>query len=191
MDEKIYTVAEISNQIQATLNKYIPSVWIEGEVSNYYRSRAGHIYFSLKDDQALLNCVLWSRKADALSFKIEDGMDLLIFGQITSYKLQSQYQVNVEKVQAGGKGRLYLAFERLKKKLSEEGLFSDEVKQKIPKYPKRIGVVTTAEGAAIRNILNVSKRRNPSVEFVIYPSMVQGDAASGTIIKGIEAFNKL
>src|SRR6056297_2931454 len=136
MDEQIYTVAEISNQIQTTLNKYIPSVWIEGEVSNYYRSRAGHIYFSLKDDQALINCVLWSRKADNLSFKIEDGMDMLVFGQITSYKQQSQYQINVQKVQAGGKGRLYLAFERLKKKLSEEGLFADDLKKELPTYPQ-------------------------------------------------------
>lgn len=191
MDEKIYTVSEISNQIHSVLTQFIPSVWIEGEVSNYYRSRAGHVYFSLKDDQALINCVLWSRKADSLSFKIEDGMDMVIFGQVTSYKQQSQYQINVEKVQPGGKGRLYLAFERLKKKLSEEGLFSDELKQKLPSYPNTIGVVTSAEGAAVRDILNVSKRRNPAVQFIIYPSMVQGDKASGTIIKGIKTFNKL
>ncbi|MCF7886608.1 MAG: exodeoxyribonuclease VII large subunit [Candidatus Marinimicrobia bacterium] len=191
MDEKIYTVSEISDRIQQVLGDFIPAVWIEGEVSNYYRSRAGHIYFSLKDDQALINCVLWSRKADALSFKIEDGMDMVVFGRVTSYKPQSQYQINVDKVQAGGKGRLFLAFERLKKKLSEEGLFSDELKQKLPEYPNRIGVVTSAEGAAIRDILNVSKRRNPAIEFVIYPSMVQGDKAAQTIINGIETFNKL
>jgi len=191
MDEKIYTVSEISNRIQEVLNNFIPAVWIQGEVSNYYQSRAGHIYFSLKDEQALINCVLWSRKADNLTFKIEDGMDMMVLGQITSYKLQSQYQVDVEEVQPGGKGRLFLAFERLKKKLSEEGLFSDELKQKLPLYPDRIGVVTSAEGAAIRDILNVSRRRNPSIEFVIYPSMVQGDTAADTIIQGIETFNRL
>src|SRR6056297_3648049 len=131
MGEKIYTVSQISNRIKKVLSDFIPSVWVEGEVSNYYRSRAGHVYFSLKDDNALINCVLWSRKADNLSFKIEDGMDMLVFGQITSYKQQSQYQINVQKVQAGGKGRLYLAFERLKKKLSEEGLFADDLKKEL------------------------------------------------------------
>ncbi|HMA62586.1 MAG TPA: exodeoxyribonuclease VII large subunit [bacterium] len=191
MGEKIYTVSQISNRIKKVLSDFIPSVWVEGEVSNYYRSRAGHVYFSLKDDNALINCVLWSRKADNLSFRIEDGMDMAVFGQVTSYQRQSQYQINVDKVQAGGKGKLFLAFEKLKKKLSKEGLFDDELKQKLPKYPDRIGVVTSAEGAAIRDILNVGKRRNPSVEFVIFPSMVQGDKAAGTIIKGIETFNRL
>ncbi|MCF7741470.1 MAG: exodeoxyribonuclease VII large subunit [Candidatus Marinimicrobia bacterium] len=191
MDEKIYTVSQISNRIQEVLGDFIPPVWVEGEVSNYYRSRAGHVYFSLKDDNSLINCVLWSRKADNLSFRIEDGMDMAVFGRVTSYQRQSQYQINVDKVQAGGKGKLFLAFEKLKKKLSKEGLFDDDLKQKIPQYPDRIGVVTSAEGAAIRDILNVAKRRNPSVEFVIFPSMVQGDKAAGTIIKGIETFNRL
>jgi len=190
MDEEIYTVSDISNKINDIVRNYIPPVWVEGEVSNYYRSRSGHIYFSLKDENALINCVIWSRKADRISFKIKDGLNLAVYGDITTYKAQSEYQIQVEKVKSAGKGQLFLEFQKLKKKLSEEGLFKEKLKQEIPNWPDKIGVVTSAEGAAIRDILNVSVRRNPSIEFIIYPSLVQGSSAADTIIKGIQTFNQ-
>ena len=118
MQDNIYTVSEISNRINTIIEQYIPPVWVEGEVSNYYRSRAGHIYFSLKDENSVINCVLWSYKADRLSFKIEDGMNILVSGNITTYKAQSEYQINVDKIKTAGKGKLYLAFQKLKNKLN-------------------------------------------------------------------------
>jgi exodeoxyribonuclease VII large subunit len=191
MEEKIYSVSEISREIKRVIEQFIPPVWVEGEISNYSASRAGHVYFSLKDDTALINCVIWRSIAGRIPFHLTNGMNVTVRGDVITYAAQSQYQINVKEVRAAGLGSLYLAFEALKNKLSNEGLFAPELKKPIPAYPKRVGVVTSYTGAAIRDILQVSQRRNPAVEMVVFPAQVQGDKAADTIIEGIETFNRL
>jgi exodeoxyribonuclease VII large subunit len=191
MEEHIYSVSEISQEIKSVIERFITPVWVEGEVSNYSLSRAGHIYFSLKDQFALIKCVIWKNIANSIPFQISDGMHLLVYGDITAYSAQSQYQINISEIRAAGLGTLYLAFEALKKKLDKEGLFDESKKKALPKLPRRIGVVTSVTGAAIQDILRISERRNPSIEIVIYPAQVQGEGAADTIVKGIEVFNKL
>ncbi len=185
----ILTVSEVADRIEAVINDYLPSVYVEGEVSNYYRSKAGHIYLSIKDDKALVNCVVWSYNANRIKFQIEDGMRVVIFGDVVTYKLRSQYQIKVLSIRPSGLGNLYLAFEELKAKLEKEGLFDPEHKKPIPKYPTRIGVITSPTSAAVRDIIQVSGRRNPAVQLVIYPAVVQGEEAAATVIDGIRYFN--
>lgn len=191
MEERIYSVSEVSLEIKRVIERYIPPVWVEGEISNYSVSRAGHVYFSLKDDNALINCVMWRNVAGSIPFLMAAGMRVIVYGDVIIYTGQSQYQINVKQVRAAGMGSLYLAFEALKKKLSDEGLFDPEIKKPIPLYPKRIGVVTSISGAAVRDIIEVSGRRNPSVQLVIFPAQVQGEKAADTIIQGIQTFNRL
>ena len=191
MEERIYTVSEISQEVKRVIEQFISPVWIEGEVSNYSVSRVGHVYFSLKDQFSLINCVIWKNIAFSIPYQITTGMRLLVHGNVTTYSAQSQYQINIIEVRAAGLGSLYIAFEALKEKLSSEGLFDDSRKVSIPKYPRSIGVVTSPTGAAVRDILQISERRNPSVKIVIFPAQVQGKSAADTIVKGIEVFNKL
>jgi len=191
MEERIYSVSEVSLEIKRVIERYIPPVWVEGEISNYSVSRAGHVYFSLKDDNALINCVMWRNVAGSIPFLMAAGMRVIVYGDVIIYTGQSQYQINVKQIRAAGMGSLYLAFEALKKKLSDEGLFDPEIKKPIPLYPKRIGVVTSISGAAVRDIIEVSGRRNPSVQLVIFPAQVQGEKAADTIIRGIQTFNRL
>lgn len=191
MAERIYTVTEIARDIKRVVEQFIAPVWVEGEVSNFTISRAGHIYFSLKDQTAVLNCTIWRSQSLSIPFQIVNGMRLLVFGNITTYAMQSQYQLNVQQVRAAGLGSLYLAFEALKKKLSAEGLFDAERKKPIPLYPTRIGLITSESGAALRDFLQISRRRNPSIAIYIYPALVQGAEAAATIIAGIKLFNRL
>ncbi|MBN2600695.1 MAG: exodeoxyribonuclease VII large subunit [Candidatus Marinimicrobia bacterium] len=191
MEEKIYSVSEISLEIKRVIEQFIPPVWVEGEISNYSISRIGHVYFSLKDENALINCVIWRNIAGSIPFHLAPGMRVIVRGDILTYSAQSQYQINVKEIRAAGIGSLFIAFEALKSHLSREGLFAPELKKPIPAYPKRIGVVTSITGAAVRDIIEVSGRRNPAVQLVIYPAQVQGEKAADTIIEGIEVFNRL
>ncbi len=191
MEERIYTVSEIARDIKRVIEQFIAPVWIEGEVSNFVISRIGHIYFSLKDQNAVLNCTIWRSQALSIPFQIVNGMRLLVFGNVTTYAMQSQYQLNVQQVRAAGLGSLFLAFEALKKKLSEEGLFDPKRKRPIPSYPSRIGLITSQSGAALRDFLQISRRRNPSVEILLYPALVQGSEAAATIVNGLKLFNRL
>lgn len=188
--KKILTVTEVANQISDVITESMPPVWIEGEVSNYYKSRAGHIYLSLKDENALINATIWSYLAGTIQFPIKDGMCVIIYGDIVTYKLRSQYQVKVRSISVSGLGDLHAAFEKLKNKLVAEGLFDSELKKPIPKFPKRIGVITSPTSAAVRDIIQVSGRRNPNVQLIVYPAVVQGDQAAETIINGIRYFNQ-
>ena len=187
---KILTVSEVANQIEEVISDYLSPVYVEGEVSNYYRSGAGHIYLSLKDNNSLINAIIWNYVADKVSFKITNGMRVIIYGEVVTYKLRSQYQIKVMSIRASGLGNLYLAFEQLKNKLEMEGLFDSIRKKIIPKYPAKIGVVTSATSAAVRDIIQVSGRRNPYVQLIVFPAVVQGEKAAGTIINGIEFFNQ-
>jgi len=190
MEEHIYTVSEIARDIKRVIEQFIAPIWIEGEVSNFTVSRMGHIYFSLKDQTAVLNCTIWRSQSLSIPFQIVNGMRLVVFGNVTTYAMQSQYQLNVQQVRAAGLGSLFLAFEALKKKLSAEGLFDAERKKPIPSYPIQIGVITSQTGAAVRDFLQVSRRRNPSVAIYLYPALVQGREAAATIIQGIQVFNR-
>ena len=185
----LLTVSQVADRIGEVISDYLPSVYVEGEVSNYYRSNAGHIYLSLKDDKALINAVIWSYQANTINFKIENGIRVVVFGEVITYKLRSQYQIKIQSIRPSGLGNLYLAFEELKKKLEDEGLFDESLKKTIPNYPTKIGVITSPTSAAVRDIIQVSGRRNPSVKLLIYPAVVQGAEAADTIVAGINYFN--
>ena len=188
--QRIYTVSELSFLIKDLLESSIPPVWVSGEISNFSRSRKGHIYFSLKDENSLINCVIWKSFTERIPFNLQDGMSVLIYGKVVVYPPQSQYQVRVYEIKPIGEGNLYLKFQLLKEKLQKEGLFDAERKKELPLFPRKVGVVTSITGAAIRDILNISGRRNPSVEIIIFPAQVQGVEAADTIVEGIKFFNE-
>jgi len=190
MTERIYTVSEVAREVKRVIEQFIAPVWIEGEVSNFSVSRVGHVYFALKDQQALINCVIWRNVADSIVFQITNGMRLVVFGSITTYTAQSQYQINIQQVRPAGIGNLYLAYEALKRKLEQEGLFAVERKRALNHYPQRIGLITSPTGAALYDFLQISRRRNPAVEILIYPAQVQGAGAADTIIKGLQVLNQ-
>ncbi|SYZ73794.1 Exodeoxyribonuclease 7 large subunit [Candidatus Zixiibacteriota bacterium] len=189
-DEKVFTVTAITRLIKYTLEETFPSVWVEGEISNYLHHSSGHRYFSLKDENAAIKCTIWRSAGQYLKFAPEDGMKVRAFGDITVYEKGGNYQLNVKRLQTVGVGELEVAFRQLYEKLSEEGLFDESLKISIPNYPLKIGLVTSPTGAAIRDIINIGLRRNDSVQLIIYPARVQGEGAAESLIAGIEYFNR-
>lgn len=187
---KVYTVSEITRDVRFILDEHFADVWIEGEISNFKTYPSGHSYFSLKDKNSLLKCVLFKNSSGNLKFDVEDGMHVLCRGRVSFYEKSGQCQLYVEVVEPRGKGALQLAFEKLKKKLYEEGLFSEEHKKPLPFLPMRVGVVTSSAGAAIRDILKVARRRFSNVEISIRPVRVQGDEAKGEIADAIKELNE-
>lgn len=159
---------------------------IEGEISNFTHHYSGHMYFSLKDDKSRIKCVMFKGDNETIDFKPKDGMRIVISGQVSVYEKDGSYQVYARRMQKQGLGDLYRAFEELKKKLSEEGLFDTERKKPLPGIPKKIGVVTSSTGAAIRDITSILKRRYPAVHMLLYPALVQGDGAPKDIIKALK-----
>jgi len=186
---KAYTVSAITRIIKATLEEQFQSVWVEGEISNYHHHTSGHRYLSLKDEHAVLKAVIWRSVGATLKFTPQDGQRVLAFGDINLYEKGGQYQLVIRRLQPVGIGALELAFRQLHEKLSAEGLFDEARKRPLPEYPRKVGIVTSPTGAAIRDIIQISRRRNPSVELVIYPSAVQGDGAEDTIAAGLAYFN--
>ncbi|MBN1872084.1 MAG: exodeoxyribonuclease VII large subunit [Candidatus Omnitrophica bacterium] len=189
-DRHVFTVSEITRLLRTVLEETFRNIWVEGEISNFTKHTSGHMYFSLKDDQAVLSCVLFRRVNQNLKFKIENGMQVVCFGRLSVYDKRGQYQLYVDKIEPKGIGALQMAFEQLKKKLKEEGLFDDSRKKPIPYLPTRIGVVTSPTGAAIRDILNVVKRRFQNVEVILNPVRVQGEGAEKEISRAINEFNE-
>jgi exodeoxyribonuclease VII large subunit len=187
----IYTVSEITKRIKSALEDNFDNVWIEGEVSNYKKSLSGHVYLTIKDESARLKCVIFKNIAEKIEFELEDGLHILCFGRISVYETQGSYQLYLEKIEPKGYGALQLAFEQLKGKLEKEGLFKADAKKPIPILPRKIGVVTSSTGAAIRDILNVINRRFPNIHIIINPVRVQGKEASFEIAQAIEEFNKI
>ncbi len=189
---KIATVTQINNYIKAIFEKVpvLQNIWIKGEISNFKLHSSGHIYLTLKDDTSVLKAVMFRNAASTLKFKPADGTKVLARGRISVYEAGGQYQMYIEEMEAEGTGDLYAKFEALKNKLSEEGLFDESKKKPIPRFPETIGIVTSPTGAAIRDMINVLKRRCPMVKVVIYPCLVQGNSAAQSIINGIEYFNK-
>lgn len=159
---------------------------IEGEISNFTHHYSGHMYFSLKDDKSRIKCVMFKNDNEAIDFKPKDGMRVIISGQVSVYEKDGSYQVYARRMEKQGLGDLYRAFEELKKKLSEEGLFDQDRKVSLPRIPKKIGVVTSSTGAAIRDITSILKRRYPAVNMLLYPALVQGDEAPRDIVKALK-----
>jgi exodeoxyribonuclease VII large subunit len=190
MPEKIYTVTEITREIKSILEGNFPNLWVEGEISNYILHSSGHRYFSLKDENAQMRCTLWRFRGDQLQFEPADGMKVIAWGYVTVYERNGQYQLDVVDLIPAGLGKLEIAFQRLKGKLFEEGLFDEEHKKPIPRFPETVGVVTSPTGAAIRDIIRIIHNRFPSVKIIVNPVRVQGEGAAAEIAQAIKEFNE-
>lgn len=189
--DNFYSVSQISNYLEAILtqDKILQDLWVKGEVSNFYQANSGHLYFTVKDKNAQLKTVMFRHKSRKVDFEIEEGMEIVVHGYINIYKDRGEYQLYADQIVPEGKGTLYQAFEKLKKKLEEEGLFDKDRKKKIPLIPKKIGIVTSPTGAAVRDMLSVVDRRFENISILIVPSLVQGDQASRQIVEGIDYLN--
>ena len=187
----IYSVSAVNQYIKTTLegDRQLKSLSVRGEVSNLRIQQSGHIYFDLKDKQSSIKSVIWRSTAARLRYQLKNGMQLVAVGRIGVYDVAGQYQLILSSVTPDGAGDLALALEQLKEKLAAEGLFDVANKKKLPSHPKLIGVVTSASGAVIRDIYNVSKRRDPFSRIILYPAQVQGEGSSKQIAEGIEFFN--
>jgi exodeoxyribonuclease VII large subunit len=182
---KVFTVAELTRQIRGTLETRFGAVWVQGEISNYKLHPNGHQYFTLKDQRAQISCVIFRDTMAPLRQPLVDGTQVQVYGRITVYELRGQYQLSVQILQPRGLGLLQAKFEALKRKLDAEGLFAPERKRPLPKLPRRIGIVTSPSGAAIRDMLNVLRRRAPWLEILINPVRVQGTGAAQEIAVAI------
>ena len=187
----IYTVSELTSSIKLILEDSFPKIWVEGEISNFKAHTSGHFYFTLKDQKSEIKCVFFKGDNMKIKFDIDNGMRVMCFGRVSIYEKQGAYQLYVKNVEPKGVGALQLAFEQLKEKLFKEGLFDEGRKKRVPLLPERIGIVTSPTGAAIRDMLNVLKRRFPNVEILINPVRVQGEGAKEEIKSAIEDFNRL
>ncbi len=184
--DKVYSVSEITRLVKLELETAFPSLWVEGEISNFKRAESGHFYFSLKDGQCQLQAVMWRSEAHQVKFDIKDGLKVICRGRITVYEVRGQYQLITDLIEPKGKGALQLAFEQLKEKLRAEGLFDPQHKKKLPLLPKTVGVVTSPRGAAIIDILRTLERRFARLRILIYPVKVQGEGAADEIVEGIQ-----
>lgn len=187
--DQILTISQLTRRIKSLLEREVGTVWISGEISNWKVAASGHAYFTLKDENSQIDAVMFKGKLSRLRFEPESGLEVLAHGQISVYERRGNYQIILSDMQPKGVGALQLAFEKLKKKLAAEGLFDDLHKQPLPMLPRRIGVVTSSTGAAIRDILNVLTRRFGSVHVILYPARVQGEGAAAEIVAGIRALD--
>lgn len=191
--ENVYSVSQLNKYIKMMFDKdaFLGKINIQGEITNFKAHYTGHFYFTLKDDSSTIKCVMFKSCADQVKFKPADGMKVVISGQVSVFERDGTYQIYCKTMTPEGLGELYLAYEQLKRKLNEEGLFDPQKKKKLPFLPKRVGVITSKTGAVIRDIINVSTRRYDNVDLLIYPAAVQGVNVAKTVIDGIETFNKL
>lgn len=192
-EPKIATVSQINSYIKKILdnNIILNDIWIKGEISNFKLHYSGHMYITLKDEGGVLKAVMFKSAASRLAFMPEDGMRMLARGRISVYEAGGSYQLYINEMIPDGVGDLYIAFEQMKKRLAQEGLFEERFKKPIPQYPERVGVVTAPTGAAVRDIINVISRRYPYAEILLYPALVQGAGAAQSVSEGIELFNRL
>jgi exodeoxyribonuclease VII large subunit len=189
-DRRVLSVSELTAQVRLLLEKQVGSVWVTGEVTNLRAQSSGHIYFTLKDAASQLSCVLFSREKISHRELLADGQKVLLQGDVTVYEARGQYQLIVRAVELQGVGALQIAYEKLRQKLAVEGLFASERKRPLPKYPQRIGLVTSPAGAAIRDVLHVIQRRNPGLEIIFAPCRVQGEGAAEEIAAAIRLLNE-
>ena len=188
---QIYSVSDITGDVKSILESAFDSIWVEGEISNLRIAGSQHAYFVLKDDRSQIRCVLFKGYRAGLKIQPEDGDQVILFGRVTVYESRGEYQLIVENMEPRGLGALQKSFEQLKNRLSEEGLFNEGNKKKIPEFPWKVGVVTSSTGAAIRDILNVIQRRNPKVSVLVYPVKVQGEGAAAQISEAIQHMNRI
>lgn len=184
----VYSVKQVNAYIKNMFNQdfMLNRIYVKGEVSNCKYHTSGHIYFTLKDESGTIACIMFARQRAGLTFRMQEGQQVIVFGSITTYERDGKYQLYANEVMLDGAGLLYERYETLKKELAEMGMFAKEYKQPIPQYAKKVGIVTAPTGAAIRDIMNVAARRNPYVQLILYPALVQGDGAKESIISGIQ-----
>lgn len=187
---QVLSVWELTSNIKRLLEKQVGAVWVSGEITNLRAQNSGHVYFTLKDAAAQLSCVLFRGAAAAQRNLLADGRKVLLHGDLTVYEARGQYQIIVRAVEMQGVGALQIAFEKLKQKLAAEGLFAPERKRPLPRFPQRIGLVTSPTGAALRDVLHVIQRRHPALEIVLAPCRVQGEGAAAEIAEAIRALNE-
>ncbi len=185
-ERKIYTVSEFTAHIKDLLEGEYPSVWLQGEVSNFHAAPSGHCYFTLKDARAQIRCVMFKTQRQFLRFKPEDGLDVVAWGRLSVYPPRGEYQIVVDTMEPLGLGSLTLAFEQLRSKLGEEGLFDEDKKRPMPPFPKTIGLVTSRRGAAVRDMIRIAVRRFPAINIVLSSTSVQGDRAPAEIVAALE-----
>ena len=185
MDIKYVTISDLNRYIKAKfdMDTHLNHVYLKGEISNFKHHTRGHFYFTLKDENSRIAAVMFASSAKSVAFEPEDGMKVLVSGRIALYEATGSYQIYVDSMELDGIGNLYLEFERLKKELAKEGLFDREHKKVIPKFPKKIGIITAPTGAAIRDILSTIKRRYPICETILFPALVQGTGAKESVVK--------
>lgn len=183
----IYTVKQVNSYIKNmfTQDFMLNRIYVKGEISNCKYHTSGHIYFSLKDESGTIACVMFAGSRAGLSFTLKNGQQVIVFGSVSVYERDGKYQLYAREIRLDGAGALYEKFEALKQELYEMGMFSDEYKQPIPAYARTVGIVTAPTGAAVRDIINVAGRRNPYVQLILYPALVQGEGAAKSIITGI------
>ena len=187
-----FSVSDLNEYIKSIFenNRTLSSVTVRGEISNFVNHRSGHLYFSLKDSDGQIRAVMFRSRAQTLRFMPESGMKVIVHGSVTVYPRDGSYQLYVSSMQPDGIGALYLAYEQMKARLAEEGLFDEDHKKLIPEYPRRIGVITSPTGAAVRDIINVTGRRYPNAEVFLYPALVQGEGAEESLIRAFDYLDK-
>ena len=193
MRQNVYTVAQINSYIKNmfTQDYMLRFVMVKGEISNCKYHSSGHIYFTLKDAKGVIACVMFAGNRTGLSFRLEEGQMVVVGGTIDVYERDGKYQLYAKQITLDGAGVLYEKFDRMKRKLEEMGMFAPEYKQPIPTYARTLGVVTAPTGAAVRDIINIATRRNPYIQIIVYPAIVQGDQAVASIVNGIRALERL
>ncbi len=187
--QNVYSVAQVNTYIKNMFSQdyLLRSIMVRGEVSNCKYHSFGHIYFTLKDKLGVISCVMFAGNRGGLSFPLKEGMQVVVSGNIDVFERDGKYQLYAKKITLDGIGQLYERFEALKKELEERGLFAQEYKQPIPEYIRTLGVVTAKTGAAVRDIINIARRRNPYIQIIVYPAIVQGEYAAQSIVNGIHA----
>ncbi len=194
MKRNIYSVAQVNSYIKNMFAQdfMLRQVSIKGEVSNCKYHTSGHIYFTIKDADAAMNAIMFAgSRAGGLSFRMKEGDQVIVTGSVEIYEKSGAYQIYAKKIELDGEGNLYLKFEQLKKELEEMGMFAPEYKQPIPQYASRVGIITAPTGAAVQDIRNVSTRRNPYVQLILFPALVQGEGAAQSIVNGIQALDQM
>lgn len=187
MARNVYTVKQVNAYIKNmfTQDFMLNRIYVKGEVSNCKYHTSGHIYFSLKDESGTIACVMFAGQRGGLSFHMREGQQIIVLGSVNVYERTGSYQLYAQEIRLDGEGTLYEKYQMLKQELEEMGMFAPEYKKAIPRYAKRIGVVTAPTGAAVRDIMNISARRNPYVQLLLYPAQVQGEGAKESIVRGI------
>lgn len=185
-ERKIFTVSELTERIRSLLEEEYPSVWVQGEISNFRTAPSGHSYFTLKDDSAQIRCVMFKIQRRFLRFKLEEGLSVAAWGRLSVYAARGEYQLILDTMEPLGLGSLMLAFEQMKRKLAAEGLFDEDRKKRLPPLPRRVGLVTSPRGAVVKDMIRNITRRFPGVDILLSPAMVQGDRAPDEIVRALE-----